>query len=95
VNDFWYKATIFGLLLMFVCAPFAGFAPLLLIILLGGVYWFFAPIFQAFFNKPDVAGDCEASAARSAQSEGRTAPKELRHRSSSITVESQSEYTQK
>jgi len=56
MNDFWYKATIFGLLLMFVCAPFAGFAPLLLIILFGGAYWFFAPIFRAFFNKPEVAG---------------------------------------
>ena len=61
MNDFWYKATIFGLLLMFVCAPFAGFAPLLLIMLLGGLYWFFAPIFQAFFNKPEVTGDSSNS----------------------------------
>lgn len=57
MNDFWYKATIFGLLLMFVCAPFAGFAPLLLIILIGGCYWFFAPIVRAFFNKPEIVGN--------------------------------------
>ncbi len=36
---------------MFVLAPFAGFAPLLLILLAAGVYWFFAPIFQTLFGK--------------------------------------------
>lgn len=57
MNDFWYRAAIFGLLIMFVLAPFAGFAPLLLILLVGGVYWFFAPIVQSFFRKPDVLGE--------------------------------------
>jgi|GEM_PF-4029527 len=80
LNDFWYKATIFGLLLMFVCAPFAGFAPLLLIILVGVAYWFFAPIFQAFFNKPEIASDCEAS---------------RRHRSNSTAISSPPESPKK
>ncbi len=39
---------------MFVLAPFAGFAPLLLILLAAGVYWFFAPIFQTLFGKSTV-----------------------------------------
>ena len=56
MNDFWYRAAIFGLLLMFVLAPFAGFAPLLLIILVAGTYWFFTPIVRAFF-KPEIASD--------------------------------------
>lgn len=57
MNEFWYKATIFGLLLVFILAPFAGFAPLLLILLIGGTYWFFAPIVQSLISKPDLAGD--------------------------------------
>ena len=55
MNDFWYKATIFGLLLMFVLAPFAGFAPLLLILLVAGTYWFFTPIVRAFFAQPKTS----------------------------------------
>jgi hypothetical protein len=51
MNDFWYKATIFCLLVMFVLAPFAGFAPLLLIVLIAGIYWFFVPVIQALFGK--------------------------------------------
>jgi hypothetical protein len=54
MSGFWYKTIIFGLLLMFVLAPFAGFAPILLILLAAGVYWFFAPIFQALFGKSTV-----------------------------------------
>ena len=46
MNNIWYKITLFGLLLTFVLAPFAGFAPLLLIVLIAGVYWFFGSIFQ-------------------------------------------------
>lgn len=57
MNEFWYKVTIFGLLLMFVLAPFAGFAPLLLIILMAGTYWFFAPVIQALFNKSETISD--------------------------------------
>lgn len=55
MNDFWYKATIFGLLLMFILAPFAGFAPLLLILLIAGVYWFFAPVIQALLGKSEIS----------------------------------------
>lgn len=44
MNNIWYKVFLFGLLLMLVFAPFAGFAPLLLIILMAGTYWFIAPI---------------------------------------------------
>ncbi len=51
MNDFWDKVTIFCLLVMFVLAPFAGFAPLLLIVLFAGIYWFFAPVIQALFGK--------------------------------------------
>ena len=57
MNDFWYRIAIFGLLVMFVLAPFAGFAPLLLVLLIAGIYWFFAPIVQSFFRKPDLAND--------------------------------------
>ena len=57
MNDFWYKAAIFGLLVMFVVAPFAGFAPLLLILLVAGTYWFFAPILRAFFAQPKTNSD--------------------------------------
>jgi uncharacterized membrane protein YqjE len=59
MNDFWYKATILGLLVMFVLAPFAGFAPLLLMLLIAGVYWFFAPIIQALFGKSKITSDGE------------------------------------
>ena len=69
MNDFWYKATIFGLLLMFVCAPFAGFAPLLLIILIGGCYWFFAPVVRAFFARPEAVSDRSGSMTVESQSE--------------------------
>ncbi|MDY6902901.1 MAG: hypothetical protein SWZ49_33240 [Cyanobacteriota bacterium] len=44
MNNIWYKAFLFSLLLMLIFAPFAGFAPLLLIILMAGTYWFIAPI---------------------------------------------------
>ena len=46
MNSVWYKAILLGLLLMFICAPFAGFAPLLLVVLIASVYWFFTSIVQ-------------------------------------------------
>ena len=54
MNDIWYKLLLFALLLMFVVAPFAGFAPLLLILLVAGAYWFFSSILQVlvFGDKP-------------------------------------------
>ncbi len=34
MNSVWYKIVLFGLLLILVFAPFSGFAPLLLVILI-------------------------------------------------------------
>jgi hypothetical protein len=48
------KIVIFGLLLMLLFAPFAGFAPLMLILLAFGVYWMIGSLVQAFFSD-DVA----------------------------------------
>jgi hypothetical protein len=48
------KIVIFGLLLMLLFAPFAGFAPLMLILLAFGVYWMIGSLIQAFFSD-DVA----------------------------------------
>ena len=44
MDNIWSRVVLFGLLLMLILAPFAGFAPLLLILLLAGVYWFFSSI---------------------------------------------------
>lgn len=48
------KIVIFGLLLMLLFAPFAGFAPLMLILLAFGIYWMVGSLVQAFFSD-DVA----------------------------------------
>lgn len=48
------KTVIFGLLLMLLFAPFAGFAPLMLILLGFGIYWMIGSLIQAFFSD-DVA----------------------------------------
>lgn len=53
MDNIWYKVILFGLLLMLVLAPFAGFAPLLLVLLLAGVYWFFGSIVKVLiFGEP-------------------------------------------
>lgn len=46
MNPFWLRIIAFGLLLLLVLAPFAGFAPLFLIILIAGTCWFLGSIFQ-------------------------------------------------
>lgn len=46
MNSIWYKALLLGLLLMFIFAPYAGFAPLLLVVLIASVYWFLTSIVQ-------------------------------------------------
>ena len=46
MNNIWYKAILLGFLLMLVLAPFAGFAPLLIVILVSGIIWFFSSIVQ-------------------------------------------------
>lgn len=44
MNNIWYRLTLFSFVLLLIFAPFAGFAPLLLIILITGIYWFLSPI---------------------------------------------------
>lgn len=56
MNNIWYKVILFGLLLTLVLAPFAGFAPLLLIILVAASYWFFGSILKVL-----VFGEAEPS----------------------------------
>jgi hypothetical protein len=46
MNNIWSKIIVFSLLLILVLAPFAGFAPLLLIVLIAGTFWFLGSIFQ-------------------------------------------------
>jgi|GEM_PF-3381596 len=44
MNNIWYKIALLGFLLMFIFAPYAGFAPLLLVLLIASVYWFLTSI---------------------------------------------------
>ncbi|MEM8723155.1 MAG: hypothetical protein AAGE84_28360 [Cyanobacteria bacterium P01_G01_bin.39] len=55
MNNIWYRFTLFGFMLLLIFAPFAGFAPLLLIILITGIYWFLSPIAKII-----IAGNTEA-----------------------------------
>lgn len=48
------KIVIFSLLLMLLFAPFAGVAPLMLILFAFGIYWMIGSLIQAFFTD-DVA----------------------------------------
>lgn len=63
MNNIWSKIIIFSLLLTLVLAPFAGFAPLLLIILITGAFWFLTSIFQIVIlgeshnQQPDITND--------------------------------------
>ncbi|HEY9905248.1 MAG TPA: hypothetical protein V6D43_22935 [Candidatus Sericytochromatia bacterium] len=56
MNNPLVKLTLVGLLLMMVVAPFAGLAPLMLILLGLGICWFFWSLVEAFFTA-DVKGD--------------------------------------
>ena len=53
MNSILNKTILLGLLLMFVVAPFAGFAPLLLVILIAGVCWFVSSIFRVLIFGED------------------------------------------
>jgi len=44
MNSVLYKAILLGLLLMFIFAPYAGFAPLLLVVFIASVYWFITSV---------------------------------------------------
>lgn len=57
MNNIWYRVILFGLLLMLILAPFAGFAPLLLVLLLAGVYWFFGSIVRVLIFGESNKGD--------------------------------------
>lgn len=60
MNSIWYKTILFGLLLMLILAPFAGFAPLLLVLLIAGVVWFFSSILKVL-----ILGESEPKSDRS------------------------------
>lgn len=62
------KLVLIALLLMLVTAPFAGLAPLMLVILGLGVYWAFSSLVQAFFMA-DVARDDDQSRFESSRGE--------------------------
>lgn len=55
MNNIWYRLILIALLLMFVLAPFAGFAPLLLIIVIAGIAWAVATIVRILIygKQPD------------------------------------------
>lgn len=46
INNIWDRLVLIGLLLMLILAPFAGFAPLLLILIIAALYWFSSSILQ-------------------------------------------------
>ncbi|HEY9609187.1 hypothetical protein [Allocoleopsis sp.] len=50
------RVVLFSLLLMLVIAPFAGVAPLMLVLLGFGLYWIIASLVQAFFTA-EVEGE--------------------------------------
>ena len=53
MNNIWYKIALLGFVLTFVLAPFAGFAPLFLVILIASVYWFLSSMVQILiFGEP-------------------------------------------
>lgn len=55
MNSVLYKAIILGLLLMFISAPFAGFAPLLLVVVIASIYWFTTSIVRVLvFGEHDT-----------------------------------------
>lgn len=60
MNNIWYKTILFGLLLMLILAPFGGFAPLLLVLLIAGVVWFFSSILKLL-----ILGESEPKSDRS------------------------------
>lgn len=54
MNNPLVRAGLIGLLLLMVIAPFAGLAPLMLIVFGFGVLWFVGSLVQAFFTAADV-----------------------------------------
>ncbi len=55
MNNIWYKATLLGLILMFIFAPYAGFAPLILVDLIASIYWFLTSIVKVLiFGEQEI-----------------------------------------
>lgn len=50
MNSPWVKILLIGLLLMMVTAPFAGLAPLMLILLVLGVFWAVGSLAETLFT---------------------------------------------
>ena len=55
-NNLLMRIVLFSLLLMLVIAPFAGVAPLMLVLLGFGFYWIIGSLVQAFFTA-EVEGE--------------------------------------
>lgn len=53
MNQGWVKILLFGLIIMLVLAPFAGLAPLMLVLLVAAVGSAFWTLVQTFFGKVD------------------------------------------
>lgn len=68
MNNSRVKLVLIALLLMLVTAPFAGLAPLMLVILGFGVYWAFSSLVQAFFTA-DVERDDDKAGFESSRGE--------------------------
>ncbi|MDY6781881.1 MAG: hypothetical protein SW833_04900 [Cyanobacteriota bacterium] len=57
MNQLWTKAVLLVFLLTFVLAPFAGFAPLMLLVLVLGIAWFVSSIWQALVSDEGMEED--------------------------------------
>ncbi len=55
-NNLLIKIVLFSLLMMLIIAPFAGIAPLMLILLGFGLFWIIGSLVQAFFTA-DAEGE--------------------------------------
>ena len=53
MNHTLYKMILLALLLMFICAPFAGLTPLLLVMVIAGIYWFISSMVQISKDRQD------------------------------------------
>ena len=68
MNNPLVKLVLVGLLLMMIVAPFAGLAPLMLILLALGAGWAFWSLVQAFFTA-DVEGNDQKAGFESSRGE--------------------------
>lgn len=71
MNNPLVRLVLVALLLLLVVAPFAGLAPLMLILLGLGILWSFWSLVQAFFTA-DVEGDNNKAEFKSAKGESQS-----------------------